>query len=121
MKKENKKIVRGCGRNFLPGIFVFGIVTVMMAYMLYAGMGMRWVKAAAQDEKSNESSVEKQLTDELEMSSLQDMVDDMLGEKSFSIVDAFQRLLSGEEILSEESVQEFLHSLLFSGFEKEKE
>ena len=49
------------------------------------------------------------------------MVDEMLGEKTFSVTEAFHRLLSGEEVLSEESVREFLHSLLFYGIEREKE
>ena len=49
------------------------------------------------------------------------MVDEMLGEKTFSVTEAFYRLLSGEEVLSEESVREFLHSLLFYGIEREKE
>lgn len=44
----------------------------------------------------------------------------MLGENSFSVTDAFHRLLSGEDVLSEESVREFLHSLFFSGLEQEK-
>lgn len=63
---------------------------------------------------------EKQLTDQLELTDLQSMVDEMLGENSFSVTEAFHRLLSGEEVLSEESVREFLHSLLFSSLEKEK-
>ena len=57
----------------------------------------------------------------MELTDLQSMVDEMLGEKTFSVAEAFHRLLSGEEVLSEESVREFLHSLLFSGLEKEKE
>ena len=66
------------------------------------------------------AAAEEQLTDQLELTDLQSMVDEMLGDNSFSVTEAFHRLLSGEEVLSEESVREFLHSLLFSGFEKEK-
>ena len=66
------------------------------------------------------AAAEEQLTDQLELTDLQSMVDEMLGENSFSVTEAFHRLLSGEEVLSEESVREFLHSLLFSGLEKEK-
>ena len=67
------------------------------------------------------SSAEQQITDQMELTDLQSMVDEMLGEKTFSVTEAFHRLLSGEEVLSEESVQEFLHSLLFYGIEREKE
>lgn len=62
-----------------------------------------------------------QITDQMELTDLQSMVDEMLGEKTFSVTEAFHRLLSGEEVLSEESVREFLHSLLFYGIEREKE
>ena len=67
------------------------------------------------------SSAEQQITDQMELTNLQSMVDEMLGEKTFSVTEAFHRLLSGEEVLSEESVREFLHSLLFYGIEREKE
>ena len=67
------------------------------------------------------SSAEQQITDQMELTDLQSMVDEMLGEKTFSVTEAFHRLLSGEEVLSEESVREFLHSLLFYGIEREKE
>ena len=67
------------------------------------------------------AAAEEQLTEQLELTDLQSMVDEMLGENSFSVTEAFHRLLSGEEMFSEESVREFLHSLLFSGLEKEKE
>ena len=66
------------------------------------------------------AAAEEQLTEQLELTDLQSMVDEMLGENSFSVTEAFHRLLSGEEVLSEESVREFLHSLLFSSLEKEK-
>lgn len=56
----------------------------------------------------------------MELTDLQSMVDEMLGEKTFSVTEAFHRLLSGEEVLSEESVREFLHSLLFTVLKEKK-
>lgn len=76
-------------------------------------------QADSEGSASIDNSQEKQLTDQLELTDLQSMVDEMLGENSFSVTEAFHRLLSGEEVLSEESVREFLHSLLFSSI-KEK-
>jgi stage III sporulation protein AE len=49
------------------------------------------------------SSAENQITDQMELTDLQSMVDEMLGEKTFSVTEAFHRLLSGEEVLSEET------------------
>ena len=46
------------------------------------------------------SSAEQQITDQMELTDLQFMVDEMLGEKTFSVTEAFHRLLSGEEVLS---------------------
>ena len=45
----------------------------------------------------------------------------MLGEESFSMKDiAWMVLIKGEKVLSEDTVQEMVHSFLFSGLEKEK-
>lgn len=78
------------------------------------------LKTGTQSELATSSAAETQIIDQLELTNLQDMVDAMLGDKTFSVTDTFHRLLSGEDVLSEESVQEFLHSLFFSGIEREK-
>ena len=44
----------------------------------------------------------------------------MLGEESFSMKDMLDGLIKGEKVLSEDTVQEMVHSFLFSGLEKEK-
>ena len=66
------------------------------------------------------SSAEQQITDQMELTDLQFMVDEMLGEKTFSVTEAFHRLLSGEEVLSEESVREFFAQSPFFMVLKEK-
>ena len=78
------------------------------------------LKTGTQSELATSSAAETQIIDQLGLTNLQDMVDAMLGDKTFSVTDTFHRLLSGEDVLSEESVQEFLHSLFFSGIEREK-
>ena len=94
---------------------------LLMIILISAGS---WWSAASGFEEvtvwASDEFAEKKITDQIELTRLQEMADEMLGEKSFSITDAFHRLLSGEEMLSEESVREFLHSLLFSGIEREK-
>lgn len=64
--------------------------------------------------------IQKELTAELDFSGVQDMLDEMLGEESFSFQEAFENLLKGENGISEEAVQEFLRGLFFSGFEQER-
>lgn len=102
-----------------------GYLRVFFAVVLWILCDVNSIKAQSETaspetEISGENFAEKQIIGQVELSDLQDMADEMLGEKSFSIVDAFRRLLSGEEVLSKENVQEFLHSLLFSDLEREK-
>lgn len=66
------------------------------------------------------SVLQEELLTDIDFSEIQNMVDEVLGNSSFSLKDAFKKLLSGEEVLSKEAVQEFLRGLLFSRFEKEK-
>lgn len=102
--------------------------TVLLLWMFSVAGASQAARAetiwAADTEKSvlpdDFGAAESQITDQLEFTRLQDMVDDMLGENSFSVTDTFHRLLSGEDVLSEESVREFLRSLFFSSLEQEK-
>ena len=60
------------------------------------------------------------VSDILDLSRVQRMLDQMLGEESFSMKDMLDGLIKGEKVLSEDTVQEMVHSFLFSGLEKEK-
>ena len=73
------------------------------------------------EEAFGESSIEEELLGEMDLTQVQDMMDEMLGEDSFSFLELAKKLISGEETFSKEAVQELLHSLFFSYFEKEKE
>ena len=67
-----------------------------------------------------EASTVSDILEELDLSRVQRMLDQMLGEESFSMKDMLDGLIKGEKVLSEDTVQEMLHSFLFSGLEKEK-
>lgn len=67
------------------------------------------------------SDMEEDLLGELDFTEVQKMIDEMLGEESFSFLEAVKKLMKGEEVLSKEAVQELLRGLFFSRFEKEKE
>lgn len=67
-----------------------------------------------------EASTVSDILEELDLSRVQRMLDQMLGEESFSMKDMLDGLIKGEKILSEDTVQEMVHSFLFSGLEKEK-
>lgn len=67
-----------------------------------------------------EASTVSDILEELDLSRVQRMLDQMLGEESFSMKDMLDGLIKGEKVLSEDIVQEMVHSFLFSGLEKEK-
>ena len=67
-----------------------------------------------------EADTVSDILEELDLSQVQRMLNQMLGEESFSMKDMLDGLIKGEKVLSEDTVQEMLHSFLFSGLEKEK-
>lgn len=67
-----------------------------------------------------EASTVSDILEGLDLSRVQRMLDQMLGEESFSMKDMLDGLIKGEKVLSEDTVQEMVHSFLFSGLEKEK-
>lgn len=67
------------------------------------------------------SRMQEELIGEMELGEVQDLLDELLGNRSFSFTDAIRKILSGEEIVSKETVQEMLRSLFFCEIEQEKE
>lgn len=65
--------------------------------------------------------LKQEILSEMDFAEIQDMLDDMLGEESFSFREALENMLTGKDAFSEEAVQKFLHGLLFSGLEREKD
>ena len=57
---------------------------------------------------------------ELEFDEIQKMLDEELGEDSFSIWETLKSVMNGESPFSKETVQELLYSLFFSQIEKER-
>ena len=72
------------------------------------------------DKEQEANELKQEILSELDLKEVQDMLDAMLGEESFSFQEALENLLTGKDAFSEEAVQKILHSLLFSGLEKEK-
>ena len=72
------------------------------------------------DKEQEANELKQEIMSELDLKEVQDMLDAMLGEESFSFREALENLLTGKDAFSEEAVQKILHGLLFSGLEKEK-
>ncbi len=82
--------------------------------------GAEKVQTEEAKEEQISSGMEEELLGEMDLSEVQDMMDEMLGEDSFSFTEAVKKLMKGEELLSKEAVRELLRGLFFSRFEKEK-
>lgn len=72
------------------------------------------------DKEQEANELKQEIMSELDLKEVQDMLDAMLGEESFSFREALENLLTGKDAFSEEAVKKILHGLLFSGLEKEK-
>ena len=74
----------------------------------------------AQETAQTQNETINGVLEELDLSQVQKMLDQMLGEESFSMKDMLVGLTKGENVLSKDTVQDLLRSFLFSGMQKEK-
>lgn len=77
-------------------------------------------QAAEQETEQAQNETINGVLEELDLSQMQKMLDQMLGDESFSVKDMLVSLTKGENVLSEDTVQDMLRSFLFSGLQKEK-
>lgn len=100
------------------------IAALLILGSLLGGRDVLAETSAEQETSSKQETsvyeVQNELLGEMDFTEIQNMVDEMLGDSSFSFTEAVKGLLSGEEVFSKEAVQEFLRGLFFSRFEKEK-
>ena len=76
--------------------------------------------AAEQETAQTQNETINGVLEDLDLSQVQKMLDQMLGEESFSMKDMLVSLTKGENVLSKDTVQDLLRSFLFSGMQKEK-
>ncbi len=111
-----------------PGIRLFLLLAGILLLLL---PGTEYVRAepaggnedpayTEPDKEQEANELKQEILSELDLKEVQDMLDAMLGEESFSFQEALENLLTGKDAFSEEAVQKILHGLLFSGLEKEK-
>lgn len=74
--------------------------------------------SAAGQEEGGQAAQE--LLEDMQLEEIQQMVDQMLGEDTFSLVQAVQNLMSGGEALDKEKVLEMVWQIFFSQFDKQK-
>lgn len=98
-------------------------IKILLGLILVLGIYLEEVNAyemtGAEDNLAG--IMQEELIGEMELDQVQNLLDELLGDRSFSFTDAIRKILSGEELLSKETVQEILRSLFFSGIEQEKD
>lgn len=101
----------------LPAVLFF------WAFALLAGCvaAQAATEKDAQGETAQETEVSKGLLESLDFTQVQDMLDDCLGENSFSFSEMLKTVLSGEDAFTKEAAQEMVRGLFFSRFEEERE
>lgn len=73
---------------------------------------------AAVEVTGNETA--ENILEDLELDEVQKMLNEMMGEDSFSLKQMAADLIDGKEALSAENIQKFLRTALFNGLENEK-
>ena len=68
----------------------------------------------------DETDITEELLQEIELTDVQKMLDELLGDDSFSMKEALIRLTKGEQAFSGEAVQGFVYRFLFYRLEQEK-
>ena len=68
-----------------------------------------------------QSATEEKLMDDMELEQMQDAVNELLGEESFSLEDALHKILSGEKLFSKEYFISLAKNLLYSNLAAERD
>ncbi|MCI8813869.1 MAG: stage III sporulation protein AE [Lachnospiraceae bacterium] len=74
--------------------------------------------ATAQQESEGQSAQE--LLEDMQLEEIQQMVDEMLGEDAFSLTQAVQNLMSGQDVVNKEKALEMVGRIFFSQFDKQR-
>lgn len=113
---------------FLTAVFWLGMISQHMD-SVYGKSGESPVQQEVTEEESlsafddpdrNETEIADELLQEINLTDVQKMLDDLLGQDSFSMKEALIRLTKGEQAFSGEAVQEFVYRFLFYRLDQEK-
>lgn len=72
------------------------------------------------EEETEKTVLEEKLLEDMDLAQVQQMMDEALGENSFSFTEALKKLLTGEVAFSGEALAELFRGLFFSRIQREK-
>ncbi len=77
-------------------------------------------QACVEEGEAEESGVQERLLSDMDLEQVQQMMDEALGENSFSFTEALKKLLTGEEAFSKEALTELARGLFFARIQRER-
>ena len=93
---------------------------ILAVFLLCLEFGATFVQAGQKQREQQEEETRQKLMEDMELGQMQDAVNQILKEDSFSIGTALKNMINGETVFSKEAVQQFLRSLFFDRLEKER-
>ena len=130
MRQIVKRAVRYEGRTryirfwmmILTGVLIAGIMPdTSLNFTLLGNRAVPVYAAAGTGQEDSVSQIlQKKLLDEIQIDDIQKMLNEIMGDHSFSAGKMLMDILNGDDPVSKESVRNFLYSLFFSEIENEK-
>lgn len=77
-------------------------------------------KDTEENASTDQTGIIENMLNDMDLTQVQDMLDEMLGENSFSFRDTIEKLRNGEEVFSKETLQKILTGMLSGEVKKEK-
>lgn len=123
-KTDWRRIVLGLLLALFCGQFCSRQVSAMEERKQSNSYGLQTEKDAGETNAGTVSGtsdpVSQELVSDMSFEQVQKLMDEMLGEESFSMETALKNMISGETVFSKEAVQSFLRSLFFDRLEQER-
>ena len=123
-KTDWRRIVLGLLLALFCGQFCSRQVSAMEERKQSNSYGLQTEKDADETNAGTVSGtsdpVSQELVSDMSFEQVQKLMDEMLGDESFSMETALKNMISGETVFSKEAMQSFLRSLFFDRLEQER-
>lgn len=119
------------GNRLLVFRIIFGFLAVLVCLCIWQSTSKTLVFGASEDAKmgnqtaQQEEGIENQaaqeLLEDMDLQEVQQMIDEMLGEDTFSLGQAVQDLMAGKEMINKEKVLDMVWQIVFSQLDRQKD
>lgn len=93
---------------------------ILAVFLICMQLGMIFVQAAQEQRKQQEEETRQKLMEDMELGQMQDAVNQILKEDSFSIEEILNQILSGESLRPEKRFQQWIKNILASQIQRER-